>query len=286
MKHLLPNQTYTGSTVLILLCMLQLTAYRAGAQQEQMLNNVNDVYNNVNVTGNQSLNNRNVNTSLPTGPNGSGFVRGITINVPVIDNGPGPNTGGPNVKGYTSSLISNQVLSNQLNNKPKTTRPAAVQTAKPKRTVTAASAVQKPKPKPQASTGAPVRRVIRPVAPVVAAPVIATPAVAEQVQAPASNPVIGTGNQFAVVEQVMNNDNNIVQSHVMSNVSAPVINTVSAPAVSSSAASGSSASSGKSHRFGRKKHGSFYYNTNKKLMKLFAKTKNRKFDPAKCFVWK
>jgi hypothetical protein len=192
------------------------------------------------------------------------------------------------MRGYTSSLISNQVLSNQLKNKPKTTRPALVQTAKPKRTVTSAPTVQRPKTKPQASTAAPVRRITRPVAPVVAAPVIATPAVAEQVQAqlPVSNPVIGTGNQFAVVEQVMNTDNNMMQSQVMSNVSAPVINTVSTSAVRSSAASGSSASSGKSHRFGRKKYGSFYYNTNKKLMKLFAKTKNRKFDPAKCFVWK
>jgi hypothetical protein len=101
-----------------------------------------------------------------------------------------------------------------------------------------------------------------------------------------SNPVLGTGNQFAVAEQVMNNDRNVVQSNVMSHVSAPVIATVNAPAFRSGSASGGSASSGKSHRSGRKKQGRFYYNTNKKMMKLFAKTKNRKFDPAKCFVWK
>ncbi len=288
MKQLLPSQTHKGFKALILLSMLQLTAYRAGAQ-EQMLNiNVNGVYNNVSVSGNQQSNNRNVNTSVPTGPNGTGSVPAINMNAIVIDNGTGPNTGGPNMRGYTSSPVSNQTLSNQLSNKPKTNRPVAVQAVKPKRVVAASPTVQRPKPKPKTTVAAPRRTVARPAAPVVAAPAIATPAVPEQLQAqlPVSNPVIGTGNQFAVVEQVMNNDHNIAQSHVMSNVSSPVISTLSAPAVRSSAASGSSASSGKSQRFGRKKHGSFYYNTNKKLMKLFAKTKNRKFDPAKCFVWK
>lgn len=289
MKHLLPNQTHTGFTALLLLWMLQLTAYRAGAQQEQTFNiNVNGVYNNVSVRGNQQSNNRNINTSVPTGPNGTGSVPVINMNAMVIDNGTGRNTGGPNVRGYTSSLVSNQTLSNQLSNKPKTNRPVAVQAATPKRAVAAVPTVQRPKPKPKATTIAPRRTIARPVAPVVAAPAIASPVVVEQVQTPVpvSNPVIGTGNQLAVVEQVMNHDHNIVQSNVMSNVSAPVISTVSTSAVRSSAASGSSASSGKSHRFGRKKHGSFYYTTNKRIMKLFAKSKNRKFDPAKCFVWK
>lgn len=285
MKHLLPYQSHYGFTALVLLCMLQLTAYRADAQEQTLNINVNNTYNNINVTGNQSLNNRNVISSVPTGPNGPGGVRAMTINMTVIDNGTGSNTGGgPNVRGYTSSLISNQRLSNQSVNKPKTTRPASVQAAKPKRVVAATPTIQRPKP--NTTTAAPRRRVTRPAAPVVVAPVVAAP-LPVQVQAPVSNPVIGTGNESPVVEQMMNDDNNVAQSNVMSNnVSAPVISTVSAPAMRSSAVSSGSGSSGKSHRSGRKKHGSFYYTANKKMIKLFAKTKGRKFDPAKCFVWK
>lgn len=263
-----------------------LTSLIARAQAQQEIINVSNVYNNVNVTGNRAINVRNINTVVSTGPNGLGNTQTISVNI--IDNGTGFNVGGPNVRGYTSSLITNQSESNQLSNKPKTTRPVAVQAAKPKNTLGAASAVQRPKPKPKTTSAAPRRTVVRPFRPAVAAPIIAAPVIVEQVQtqAPVSNPVLGTGNQFAVAEQVMNNDRNVVQSNVMSNVSAPVIATVNAPAFRSSSASGGSASSGKSHRSGRKKHGSFYYNTNKKMMKLFAKTKNRKFDPAKCFVWK
>ncbi len=282
MKQLRTGQGHNGFTVL--LWMLQFIAYNAAAQQEQTLNiNVNDVYNNVNVINNQSLNNRNVNPTFPTGPNGRGSGRMINVNTLLIDNG-SPNTGGPNVRGYTSSLISNQTLSNQLPHKPKTRRPVAVQKATPKRVVSA-SGTQRPKPKPKATTTVAKRTVARPVAPVVAAAVIATPVATGPVPEPVSNPFSNNGNESVVVAQAMNSDD-IVQPQVIGNVPAPAVSTVSAPAVRSSAASGGSGSSGKSHRFGRKKHGSFYYHTNKKLMKLFAKTKNRKFDPAKCFVWK
>ena len=278
MKQLLPCQAHNGFKALILLCLLQHTAHRANAQEQVLNTNVNDVYNNVNVSRNQSLNNRNVNAPIPTGPNGSGFVPDINVNVPVIDNGLALNTGGPNVRGYTSSLIVQQNVVSQAANKPKTTRPAAVKTVKPKGAVVA----QRPKPKPKATVAAPKRTVARP-----AAPVVAAPAVTEPLQVAVSNPAIGTGNQLAVVDQMMNTDHNtMVQSNVLSDVQAPVINTGSAPAVRSSTAPSGSGSSGKSHRSGRKKHGSFYYNTNKKMMKLFAKTKNRTFDPAKCFVWK
>lgn len=118
------------------------------------------------------------------------------------------------------------------------------------------------------------------------APAIAAPVLAEQVQASVSNPLVVAANRFAVVEQVMNNDNNLVSSQVLSNVSAPALSIANAPAVRSNAVSGSSASSARSHRSGRKKHGSVYYSTSKKMKKLFARTKSQKFDPAKCFVWK
>lgn len=279
MKQLLPIQLRSAFTPLILSGML-LTSSIARAQAQQETINVSNVYNNVNVTGNRAINVRNINTVVSTGPNGLGNTQ--TLNVNVIDNGTGLNIGGPNGRGYTSSLITTQSQSKQVVNKPKPTRPASVQAAKPKNTVAATSAVQRPKPKPAGA--APRRTVARPAAAVVVAPVAAP--VPVQVQIPVSNPVVSTGNELVVVEQIMNDENNMVQSNVMSNVSAPAISTVSAPAVRSSAASSGSGSSGKSHRSGRKKHGSFYYNTNKKMMKLFAKGKNRKFDPAKCFVWK
>lgn len=266
--------------------MLQLMAQTAGAQEQQMINvNEANFRNNANVTGNQSLNVRNITTSIPTGPNGIGANQFININV--IDNGMGPNVGGPNVRGYTSSLIPKQTLTSESTNKPKTTRPVVVQKAKPKpKPVVTTSSVQRPKPKPKTTIAAPKRPVTRP-APVVAAPAAAVPVAMPQVQTQMvlSSPPVQISNPPLIVEQVMNNEA-IVQTNNVSAVQTAVIGTANAPAVRSSAASGGSGSSGKSHRSGRKKHGSFYYNTNKKMMKLFAKTKSKKFDPAKCFVWK
>lgn len=285
MKQLLSTQfCYAFITRILPGMLLTSSVASAQVQQENININVGNVYNNVNVTGNRAVNVRNINTVVSTGPNGLGNTQTISVNI--IDNGTGFNSGGPNVRGYTSSLITNQNPGNQLANKPKPKRPAAAQAAKPNNTVAATSAVQRPKPKPGNAT--PRRTVVRSSAPVVAAPAIAAPVVVEQMQAqsPVSNPLMANGNQLAVVAQVMNDDVNVQTMTNVQAVSAPAINLVNAPAVRSSAASGGSGSSGKSHRSGRKKHGSFYYNTNKKMMKLFAKNKNRKFDPAKCFVWK
>lgn len=295
MKQLLPTQTRKGFTPLMLLGML-LTFQTGRAQEQQQNINVNNFNSNanvnVNVRGNQFLNNnRNINTVLPTGPNGTGPSPQFN-NINIIDNGTGGITGGPNVRGYAPAIIPKQTVARQVANKPKTTKPAVVQTARPKPVVASSTTVQRPKPKPKATTAAPRRTVAKPVTPVVAAPVVAAP-VAPQVQAP----VIGTGNESVVVQQEMNDDNGIVQQDVMSNVmsnsisnvranvSAPAASAVSSSAVRRSSSSGSSASSGKSHKSGRKKHGSFSYNANKKLKKLFAQNRKGKFDPAKCFVW-
>jgi hypothetical protein len=270
---------------LIFLCALQLMTRTAGAQQQRNIQ-LNDIPDNVNVIGNQSLNVRNIHVAAPTGPNGTGVVRGININVPVMDNGLSSNAGGPNVQAYTSSVIPKQVVINQVTNKPKTGRPAVSQAVKPKpkSVVSASPATQRPKPK--VNTAAPKRRISRPATPVTVVPALAAPVVAAQVQAPVTNPIPTVANPPLAVQQAINTDNALMQTNITVNVQASVINTASAPVVRNVAASGSSSSSGKSHRSGRKKHGSFYYQTNKKLLKLFAKTKNRKFDPAKCFVWK
>lgn len=287
MKHLLPIQSRPGSAALIFLCTLQLMTHTTVAQQQRNIQ-LNDIPDNINVIGNQSLNVRNILVAAPTGPNGTGVVRGININVPVMDNGLSSNAGGPNVQAYTSSVIPKQAVINQVANKPKTSRPAVSQAVKPKpkSVVSASPATQRPKPKGHVNTAAPKKRISRPATPVMVVPALAAPVVAAQVQAPVSNPIPTVANPPLAVQQAINTDNALVQTNIMVNVQASVINTASAPAVRSVAASGSSSSSGKSHRSGRKKHGSFYYQTNKKLLKLFAKTKNRKFDPAKCFVWK
>lgn len=258
---------------MILLCVLQFITYRADSQEQTLNINVNNTYHNINVAGNQSLNR---NAFFPTGPNGPGGTRGMAINVVVLDKGTGLNIGGgPNVRGYTPSV---QRLSNQSANKPKTARPSVQQVAKPKRQVAATPAVQGPKPETTATS--PRQKGTRRAAPAVAVPAPAP------VQVAVSSPVINTANEPLVVQQVMNDDHNTMPENVISDqVSVPATSAGSAPAVRSSAASSGSGSSGR-HRFGRKKHGSFYYSTNKKVRKLFAKTKGRKFDPAKCFVWK
>ena len=286
MKQLLSTQGRKGFTPLILLGLL--LTFQTGKAQEQNIN-VNNFNSNVNVNVriNPSPNNtRNINVVIPTqGPNGIGPSPSFNN---IIDNGTEVNIGGPNVRGYVQAVIPKQTLTSQVANKPKTTRPKVVQTARPKPVVASSTAVQRPKPKPKVTTTsiAPRRVVKRPAVPVTVAPVVAAPA-APQVQAPVSNPVIGTGNESVVVQQEMNDDDVIAQPdampNVMSNSLSNVRANVSAPA--SSAASGGSGSSGKSHRSGRKKHGSFSYNANKKLQKLFAQNRKGKFDPAKCFVW-
>jgi hypothetical protein len=298
MKQLLPTQNRKGPTPLILLGLL--LTFQTGKAQEQNIN-VNNFNSNVNVNVriNPSPNNtRNINVVIPTqGPNGIGPSPSFN-QINVIDNGTEENIGGPNVRGYVPAVIPKQTLTTQVANKPKTTKPKVVQTARPKPVVASSTAVQRPKPKPKVTTTsiAPRRTVARPAVPVTAVPVVAPPA-APQVQAPVSNPVIGTGNEQVVVQQEMNDDDVIAQpdampnvmsnslSNVRANVPAPAGSAVSSSAVRRSAASGGSGSSGKSHRSGRKKHGSFSYNANKKLQKLFAQNRKGKFDPAKCFVW-
>jgi hypothetical protein len=279
MKQLLLTKSRKGFTPLVLLGML--LTFQITRAQEQNIN----------------VNTRNINMVIPTqGPNGIGSLSLNNINI--MDNGTGVNIGGPNVRGYVPSVIPKQALINQVANKHKTTKPVLVQTARPKPVVASSSTVQRPKPKPKATTTttAPRRRVARPATPVMAAPVVAAPA-PPQVQAPVSNPVIGTGNEPVVVQQEMNDDHVVEQlnalpnvmsnsiSNVRANVSAPAISTASSSAVRRSASSGGSGSSGKSHKSGRKKHGSLAYNANKKLKKLFAQNRKGKFDPAKCFVW-
>lgn len=271
MKQLLPNHSRRGFMPLMLLGAMLISCTAEAQDQEQNIN-VNNFHLNANVTGNQSFNTRNVNTSIPSGPNGSGSLRAININV--IDNGTGLNFGGPNVRGYTSSVVPKQTGSRQTN-KAKTSGPVAVQPARPK-PAGAAPAVRRSKP--ATATTAPVRRATRPAGSSAAAPVI----MAQTQALPADNLPVQVSNPPVAVEQVLNNDAVAPTSNVAP-ASAPIL---SLPTVRSSAASAGSGSSGRSHRSISKKHRSFSYKANKRMAKLFAKSKNRKFDPAKCFVWK
>lgn len=260
MKQLLPA-----------LCALQLFAYTVAAQEQNM--NVNAILNNE-----QFRNVRNINVSVPTGPNGpNGNVYEVNINV--SGNRLRPNVGGPNVQGFTSSVIPKQTTNRQVVNRPKTT--AADNKPKPSPAV-ASAATRRPQSRPN-SVAAPQtrRRTVRPAVQAVATPVITAPAVQVQEAAPVAVniPVVQADNNIPV-QQVMNNDM-VVQTAV----TAPAVNAFSMPAMRRTVSSGGSGSSLGVRRSKSKKHGSFGYQANKKLKKLFAHNRKGKFDPAKCFVW-
>lgn len=263
MKQLLPA-----------MCALQLFACTGVAQEQNV--SVNAILNNE-----QFRNVRNMNVSVPTGPNGpNGNVYEVNINV--SGNRLRPDVGGPNVQGFTSSVIPKQSINRQVVNRPKPT--VANNKAKPKPSPGVASAVtRRPQPRPN-SVAVPQtrRRAVRPASQAVTTPVIAAPAVQIQEPQPViiNVPVIQADNNMPVMQQTMNND-----MAVQTAVAAPAVNAISAPAMRRTVSSAGSGSSAGTHRSKSKRHGSFSYQAAKKLKKLFAHNRKGKFDPAKCFVW-
>jgi len=232
---------------------------------------VND-NNNTNMSGNQLLNVSNINyTSNLQVP-----VQAQSFNVPVINNTYGGSYGGgPNTRGYSAP-----VMRQQSTNKPKPVKPLAnrTQAVMPKPNTNLAYA---PKPKPGASNPV-ISRGTTP-SPVTTQTVTNTvnAPVAEQINT-INNPVIAAN----LIENVPVQSNEQVQT--ASTVSAPVKTTFrTGSSRISKGSAGSGASKSAAHKKSKhKKHGSFFYVTNKKFTKFFAKNRKGNFDPAKCFVWK
>lgn len=279
MKHIHLNPTLLRNLKsCVFFLALQVAAAPLAAQESNVLIN-----NNINVPRNPINPKRHL--GIPSGPNGpNGVSQGIQamINVSVIDNG---TLFEQNVQANPAPVLQTQqpvaqavrapkpVASAALPKRKPVAKPATLKPAQPKPKTPAAPRRVVPKPKPRVKPATPVRTPAvvattpKPVVvPVAQAPVSSPPAVQQQViVAPVNLPVANAVVQTAVV--------------------APAVTMPAAPSVKSSAMSSGSASRA-SKRQSKRRHGSLSYQAHKKFQKLFAQHGSRKFDPAKCFVWK
>ena len=280
-------------------------AYTAASQNE--INVMDDPHPNIGNLINNNINinvmprNPNIGGHPPTGPNGSGGIKTPVI-IPVPINNPSPALVAANPQAIQTAK--------PVINTPKKTTPV-VRTPKPQPKPTSRVAAYKPKPMVPKNTAqviatkktAPVRKPVKPVLATITRPKPVTPKKTTKKQKPVVVQAPVAIQKPPIIEAPM-----IQQNEEYASVSSPqviiasptniqipnaplLVKTAVLPAVMiNERSTGKIESSGVSKRVSYKsKHKSMKqlrYATNKKINKLFAKTRKNKIDPARCFVWK
>lgn len=273
------------------ICLMQLGFATTGSAQS----NLNILEDN-NVINNTHPLHSNININVPTGPNGLGNInitpvipaRVINVVPPVISNPPPK----PQVTVTTRPVVTQAAVQRKSTTVARSTKPkAVVSNYKPKPVVPKTSSVAR-RPVPVIKPASQVTASATKPKPVVQRkPAVVTPTQTE------NKPVVAAIQAVVIPEEKNDNaeatplQNTTPINNVITKVplqekttTAPVVKTLERSVSISSGGSGLSKKSVHKSKHKSMKH--LRYATNKKIMKLFAKTRKHKIDPARCFVWK